>query len=239
MSVLQTVAKIRARLGYDNTDLVNNAIEEALKSATLTTEDTIRTQFARATCADLFFVIQSRDFGVRTAVPRRYSHTVPQPLYPNAGRETQLYLSRGFVDSGQTIECYAAATARDAVDAASTRQNLVSPIDYTILEDKKGILRIHEYGLYNAYVYVTYTAGFETDGGDPPMYVVGDENEWLKEVAALKTTLLLNGNPVVRSSPLDEMEVKTIRGQLDQMLTSRARYVPGAWKSIQSTVTLV
>ena len=62
---------------------------------------------------------------------------------------------------------------------------------------------------------------------------------WLREAAALKTTLLLNGNPVVRAEPLDDAQITTVQGQLDNILISRSRYAPGAAKPIQASPTLV
>jgi hypothetical protein len=224
MPTLQTVEAMRKRLGYDDIEVVNNAIETALQSATIACEDAVRTDLARATVKDRFFVIQPKDFR-------------------SGAIQTSLKLSRGFVDSGQTVSVVASTTMRNLLDSASSdRRNLVSPDDFTLLEAEKGILRVNEFDLTNCYVEVSYTAGFGTDGGCPEMYQTTGSSTlpaWLAEVAALKATLLLNGNPVVRRESLDETERETIQKQLDNILITQSRYAPGSWKVQQSAVTLV
>lgn len=242
MAVLKKVAQMRKRLGYDDIATINDAIEEALESATVVTEDAIRTNLARATVDDIFFVVRGQEFNIR-ATTRFSNRTRPfgiQGLTPSGAVATELKLNRGFVDSGETIQVEAANTLRNVLGTGDGQlTDLKSPDDFTLLEADKGVMRIHEFLLTNCYVRVRYTAGFATDGGCPEKLVVGAGNEWVEELGALFTTLLLNGNPVVRRDPMDEMQVKTIRSQIDKIILNNPRYAPGAWKPDQSTVTLV
>lgn len=241
MAVLQSVEKIRKRLGYDDIEVVNDGIEAALESATIAIEDAIRTDLLRATVQDIFFIVQSRTYVARSAATRGgYYAGQPRGFATGVTSTTELKLTRGFVDSGETIEVFISDSVRNALGTGDgTRFDLKDPDDYTLLEADKGVLRIQDYEAGNSYVYVTYTAGWLTDGGSPNKIVVPDGQKWLEEAAALKTTLILNGNPVVRKEEMDEAQLKTVQAQLDNILISRSRYAPGSWKPSQTTVTLV
>lgn len=243
MTVLQTVKKIRVRLGYEDIEVVNDAIEVALESASVQVEDAIRTSLARATVVDLFYVIQSKYYEGRYPTRRGTSSAVSirTPfLQTGDGTTTELKLTRGFVDSGETITVYAANSLRNVNGTGEgTRFDLKDPDDFTLLEEEKGVMRVQDYDLSGLYVQVGYTAGFATDGGTPEMYELATNQEWLREVAALKATILLDGNPVVRNEPMDERALKALQDQLDSLFISRSRYAPGAWKPHQTAETLV
>ncbi len=237
MAIIQTVRSVRDRLGYGNTDLVNNAIEAALGSAAVALENSIRTGLARATVDDIFFVINTFDFG--STQTRRISAATPRVFLPVGVMSAELLLTRGFVDSGQTITVTVANSMRNLLGTGEGQSfNILSPKDYTLLNDQKGLMGIYEYDISQTYVRVQYTAGFVTDGGCPEVYVTTALENWLVEASALKTTLLLNGNPAVRREALDEEEIKTIKAQLDNILTSKSRYAPASWKPERGVVTL-
>lgn len=225
--LLQSVEELRSKLAYGvGNDDVDEAIKSALEKATTTLEGSLRTPFAAGTATDTFMA-RKLSFGA-------------------TGLQTvaKLKLSRGFVDTAQTITARAAATLAgldDVDEYTDLRDN--DGVDHLIVEDdEKGKIMIVDYsflGIARGYVRISYTCGFSNDQADPPLYT--GIPAWLETMAEIQAELHTMTNPVMNPG-LDTASNKTIgeparvkelRSALEVMLQDHCCYAPGyakAWK---------
>ena len=237
MAVLNSIPSLRRRLTLDDTDDINAAIEEALESTSDSLAAELRMPFQRNSIVDNFFVKESLDFG--GTVSNRRSGTLGVLSSTSSSSTAVLKLSRGFVDSTETVTVYASST-RSQLEVAGSRTNLVTPDNYVSLDYEKGVLRISDYSLNNTYLRVEYVAGFTDDGGSPQMYI--GTPSWLQELGKLTATITLHSNPVIinpkinRDERFDRLLTLTTR-QIDRIMNAQARYYPMAWTHTDSTET--
>lgn len=229
MSVLRSVADLRADLGYDDIKDVNESLESAIRTATESLASRLRDNFTRVTVVDEFYVEES--------------------LRTGRGRVSQNFkLSRGNVDSAQTINVYASRSFQGANDnsASSTRVDLqdVSGGDFdnfVRFNHERGEMIIADYQLGGSYVRVEYTAGFLTDGGNPAVYQ--GIPQWLSELATLEVSRRLDQmNNFPRASRRTEEErqdTQNIEAQLGDIILGHARYMPMAMKPEISNETAI
>ena len=194
-------------------DRVSLAAERAVETAQQSAASLFRTAFERVTVVDDFFPIDSLRF--------------------DSARSTELLLSRGLVDAGQTLTLYASAT-REGLGAASTRTNLQSNggVNHVILDYERGLLSVADIDISKQYVRATYTAGLTNDGGAPALYLGAPE--WLRQAVRVQTLLHLDSNPVFPpASREDDSPSRTadhLKAELGALVGDHARYVPAAWK---------
>jgi hypothetical protein len=228
MTILRSVADIRADLGYDDIRDVNESLESALRTATESLASRLRDDFTRATVVDEFYVETS--------------------LQSGKGRVVQFFkLCRGNVDSGETINVYVANSFQKVNDAtaASVRVDLQdvngSGSNFVRFNHEKGEMNISDYAMGGLYCRVEYTAGFLTDGGNPAVYQ--GTPQWLKELATLEVSRRLdqmNNFPrATRRTEEERQDTANIEAQLGDIILGHARYMPMAIKPEISNETAV
>lgn len=251
MPLILSVKELRGRLRYDDDDDINAAIQEALEAASETIPSKIRSPLGRVTVEEVFFLQRglewapsvggspgSRRLPASTAgVQLNQAHTAVQ---------AKLLLDRGFVDSGVTYTAVTSGTFQ-GLSIASQQVDLrdVNSLDLTQMHHEAGELLVMDYLFHNTYVKVTYTAGLEDDSGNPAVYQAVPE--WLKQMAALEATRILNTNPVVATlgvggaaearTAVAEQREKTLKGLIDTLVTDHARYRPMWTRAQQATAT--
>lgn len=228
MPLLISVAELRDATGFGDIADVNKAIESAIGIATVTLASRLRCDFSRVTVVDEHFVQASLRAGF--AGPSK----------------TAFKLGRGFVDSGETIEVFAASTAFK-LDASGTRvdlqaiQNGNSTISVVRFNHDAGEMFINDYQLSNCYVRTTYTAGLTSDGGEPDVYE--SVPDWLKQACVMETERhmdTMNVFPrVTRRAEEERQDTENLERQLNDLLLGHARYMPMAHKVEISTETAV
>lgn len=225
MTLVVSVADLRDALAFDDIDDVNVAIEQAIEQAQQSVADTIRSSIARATVIDEFWV-----GSVNT--------------YAGSNPQTELLLSQGFVDSGQTYTVYAAGSQTN-LSSSSNRTDVRAQngVDHVVLDAEEGLIRIVDWDLTRCYVRISYTAGFADNSGSPAIYT--GTPEWLKQAVRLKAQLILDANPVLprpteRFGEGGASTGATVIGKtLSTITLNHSRYVPGSWKPYRTTPTPV
>jgi hypothetical protein len=227
MPVLRSVADIRDDLGYDNVEDVNKSLASAIRTATESLASRIRDDFTRVTVVDEFYVERS--------------------LQSGKGRIVQFFkLGRGMIDSGETINVYAANSARKVNDASadSVRVDLQDVAEdgdsnYVRFDHERGQMNVSDYDLSGLYVRVEYTAGFTDDGGNPAVYE--STPQWLQELCTLEVSRRLdqmNNFPrATRRTEEERQDTANIEAQLGDIILGHARYMPTAIKPEISTET--
>lgn len=190
---------IRDQLGFDDMTDITAAISSALHSATAVISARIGTELDRATLTDLFYV--------------------NAPGYEQGKSvQTVLRLTQGFVQTLVTVEL------ADMVTYFGT--DAVTDIKGTVFPDASlGVLKDMVTPYNDQFVKVVYTAGFEADTVDPTMYNQTQVPDWLKELAKIQAILLLSKHPSMVNSGV-EIDVETMRSQLDAIIQRKIRYTP-------------
>jgi len=228
MSVLRSVADLRGDLGYDDIKDVNESLESAIRTATESLASRLRDNFTRVTVVDEYYVDTS--------------------LQTGKGRVVQFFkLSRGNVDSGETINVFVANSFQKVNDATadSVRVDLQdvngSGDNFVRFNHERGEMNVSDYAMGGLYVRVEYTAGFVTDGGSPEIYE--GIPQWLSELATLEVSRRLDQmNNFPRASRRTEEErqdTQNIEAQLGDIILGHARYMPMAVKPEISTETAI
>lgn len=238
MTLLRSLDDTRKRLGFDDKPHLNDAIQSEMEAAVEIISDRIRTHIDRRDVVDTFFVASSMTFpGIPSQRSRGRRRTgLGSGLAPSIAR---LKLSQGFAASASTFTIWAAETEAK-LGAEATRADLqdISGTDYVSVDWDKGTVQINDYSLQNAYIRVTYTAGFLTDTGSPAVFA--DTPTWLVQAADLETKILVNSNPLFGRDRTNERggdkEQDRLEKRLDLMIRSHARYFPLThWKPTYST----
>jgi hypothetical protein len=228
MTVLRSVADLRADLGYGDIKDVNESLESAIRTATESLASRLRDNFTRATVVDEFYVETS--------------------LQSGRGRVVQFFkLSRGNIDSGETINVYVANSFQKVNDAtaSSTRTDLQdvngSGDNFVRIDHERGAMNVSDFSMGGLYVRVEYTAGFTTDGGSPEVYA--GIPQWLSELATLEVCRRLdqmNNFPrATRRTEEERQDTANIEAQLGDIILGHARYMPMAVKPEISTETAI
>jgi len=227
MSVLRSVADLRGDLGYDDIKDINTSLASAIRTATESLASRLRDKFTRVTVVDEFYCEES--------------------LRSGRGRVVQHFkLSRGNVDSGETINVFIANGAQKVNDPTGTRIDLQDTgggdnDNFTRFNYEKGELIVSDYQLGGQYVRVEYTAGFTDDGGNPAVYQ--NTPQWLQELATLEVSRRLDQmNNFPRASRRTEEErqdTQNIEAQLGDIILGHARYMPLAIKPEISAETAI
>ncbi len=240
MALLQSVEALRTRLALSDADDINSALEGALEMATVSIQASVRTDLSRATVVDTYFVKNSREFPPTGTVRR--NNTDDGRLIRSYGANSMSFkLSRGFVDSGQTITAYAAPEEEMLAEEAN-RQDLkvVGTRDRLTIDFDKGVAWVQDYSFQNQYVEISYTAGLTTDGGTPEIYESAPG--WLTEATMIKAQILINSNPVYaiqrgERDGLTRTEIQTLQQTIAEVILSKSRYSPMAKKPRYSVET--
>ena len=228
MPLLISVADLRDATGFGDIEDVNKAMRSAIGVATATLESRLRCDFARVTVVDEHFVQASLRSGF------------------SGPSKTALKLGQGMVDSGETIQVYAASTAAN-LDDSSKRTDLQaiqsgsSTISVVRFNYDSGEMFINDYSLNNCYIRTTYTAGMVSDGGDPEVYLAVPD--WLQQACVLETGRRMDAMNVfprtTRRTEEERQDTENIEKQLNDLLLGHARYMPMAHKVEISTTTAV
>ncbi len=197
------------RLEFDNTPVLQQAVENAVAHATEELSGVLRTEFDRVTVTDLFYNVQSFREGVAFS--------------------TRLRLNRGFLDLSQTYTIRAAgtrlklplSTAKDLRDEPDG-----SGDDLTIVDADKGLIVIRDIDLSNFYIEVGYTSGFNLDTDEKKLFDQTDVPAWLQEVAFLQANILVRNNPVLSSHFEGDSTTNELVMSRDRAIQSRIRYHP-------------
>ena len=217
MAILRSVADLRADIGISDIPDVNEALESACRTATEALVAQLRTDFSRVTVVDEFFVSRSLRSGM--AGP--------------AG--TTFKLTRGFVDSAQTINVYVAGSPqyltdpnnRDDLQDVDGQGTSVVRIQY-----ERGYMLVRDWNLTDTWVRVEYTAGFATDGGNPEIYE--GTPQWLQELVTLKVSQRLDQHNVFprasRRTEEERQDTQNIEILAGEIIDGHARYMPMAIK---------
>lgn len=136
MPLLGTVANMRAKAGFDDIAVVNNAFSAALNSAAYELARVLRTGFTRANYTDIFIPRYTMRFG-----------TV-EVLY--------LALRVGFLTASPTVVY---SSTKEGLDTGT------AITDFTVDLEKGLVVLNGATDLSGAYIKVTYTAGFTESAG--------------------------------------------------------------------------
>lgn len=239
MPLLRSVEETRERLGYSADNDRNEAIESHLETAVETLSDQIRTEIDRADIVDTFFVRASlRSSLSGQGNSRRPAYGRGLGIASGSAAQTQLLLSRGFLDSAEAITVYAAGT-EDALSNSALRTDLQQAsgtnIDYTQFDYERGILNVSDCGLDGIYVRVTYKAGFLDDDATPPVFQ--DVPVWLIRANDLETRILVNSDAVFGRDSVSSEEQNRLESRLSKIMMKHARYIPTAEKPVHSVAT--
>ncbi len=235
MALFQRVDKLRERLGYADTESTNAALLGALQDTKLALEAKLRTQFSRVTVVDEFLVT-SQNYG-----------------RSQLSRLIKLDLSRGLVDTAETVNVYAAAT-RAGLDQSGSRIDLKnvdtglnpSGVDQTILEDaERGRMIVTDYAANAQWIRVTYTAGLVAEGGDPALYT--NQPEWLTWLANIQAELNALSNPLLNPGvqqdsnrrSFETPRVTELRRSMEDGLHEHVCIGPGYNKPVKKAWTAV
>lgn len=165
--LLASLSEVRDFLGFDDMTNINDAIRNALNSATAQLESLLDTEFARATRTDTFWV--------------------PRPGFVDGGHaSTELRLRRGFLTADPTCT-YATVIGGDA----TTLTGLDNDLEKGILRDLS--TRFSRVYVSVSYTY----GFEEGTGEDAGSYVLEQVPSWLQEAAKLRALQLLTGNPTL------------------------------------------
>lgn len=205
--LLASVAPVREGLGFDDMDDPNKAIAQALHAATPRLAGRLRTTFDRATRSDVFFVPSSE-------------------FHPGV-RRTELRLSQGFLDLTQPLAAVAAASYAEL----ATGQDISLAM---IPQAEAGALINLETAFDKSYVRVDYTAGFLADGLDPESYDLSFVPDWLQEAAKFQALITLAEHPLFANvdTNKEKPDTKDLTRQLNDILNTRVRYRPAAFKPL-------
>lgn len=233
---LTTVEHVRDMIGVESFGDMDRAIGRYLDLATYTLAEILRVRdFARTEQTDYF------------RVDRTYRKTSPVPVRRNVGQgvwretgsvsvllETRLSLRNGFLDSVAKDDLpVVTAPLRDDVDGTSfddVRDWPVTGQDYVTGFAEQGLLVIQDVDLSGRYVKVgPYSSGFYEDSDG----VAEGAPEWLRQLAAVETVLMLNANPVIRRDDQPEGFEAAHRAIKQQLVDRHTRYTPGAHKPVQ------
>ena len=222
MPLIVPVMDIRESMALDDVAGVSTAIERAIETAQTIVSSSFRSEFDRVTVVDDYFVKYSHKFG--------------------SAYKTLFLLSRGLVDTGSNFTIYASAQKKDLTDS-TVRVDLedVESVDYTSLDSDKGLLEVFDYDLTQCYVRISYTAGLLDDLGDPAYYL--NVPRWLYDAVKINTQIALDSNPIIPRPTAREsqgtVDTNYLQRQSAQILLSKSRYAPAAWKPTVKTITPV
>ena len=251
MPLILSVKELRDRLRHDDNEDINAAIQEALEAASETIPSTIRSDLTRVTVEEVFYIQRGLEWAPSVGgypASRRLpaSRAGVQLNQGHTATQAKLLLERGFVATGVAYTAVAAGTYQSLSDANSQVDlRSLNSKDLTLMHHEQGELLVMDFLFHNTYAKVTYTAGLEDDSGNPAVYQ--SVPEWLKQLAALEATRILNTNPVVATvgssgtsearTAVAEQREKTLKGLIDKMVSAHARYRPGWARAQQATAT--
>lgn len=199
---LDSVANVRADIGFDDIDTVNDVLAQGLEAATVTLESLLRQPtFALGARSDAFQVRQMN----------RYAHT----------REVTLNLSHGFLTAAditithQLVDELMGGTAHD-LDAS-----------YYDLDREKGRILIRQKDLSGQQVNVSYTTGYDDAGSDGEYDATPD---WLKTAARKLAIITMDQlSPTMRhdDNAAAERAISEMRKELSTLVDPHIRYFAG------------
>lgn len=253
MPLILSVKELRDKLRYDDDADINAAIEEALGAVSQTIPSKIRAALERVTVEEVFYIHRGLEWApaVGGYPARRRLPASTAGVQLNQGHtavQAKMLLDRGFVASGVTYTAVVSGTFQGLSDA-NQQVDLrdVNGMDLTQMHHERGELLVMDYLFHNSYVKVTYTAGLEDDSGSPAVYSAAPE--WLKQLATLEATRILNTNPVVATvgsagtsearTAVAEQREKTLTRLIATLVSEHARYRPGWARAQQATATAV
>ncbi len=238
MPLLRSVEETRNRLGFSADNDRDEAIEAHLETAVETISDQIRTEIDRVDVVDTFFVRLSLRSGAGSYASRRPSIGRGEGIGAGSAAQTTLLLSRGFLDSGTTVEVVASGTENGLGDSAlytDLRSLPGTSVDAVQVDLERGVLRVSDFALDGVYVRVTYKSGFLDDDASPAVYA--DVPSWLVTGNDLETRILVNSDAVFGRDQVNKDEQDRLETRLSRILMKHARYIPLAEKPIHSSDT--
>lgn len=200
--LLYTVSSIRDELGFDDMLDINEAISAAITAAEPMLAARIGSDFDQVSVTDTFFVPEAT-----TQVGTSF--------------QTEFRLSRGFVAALSSVTMavdFNALGTSDALDLTTTALS-----DAASLE--KGLIRDFKTPYQNAYVQISYTAGFPVDATDPNSYDMTVVPKWLSQAARLRALIQLNGSPALEQAQI-KLDTRTLSAELHTLVGRRVRYMP-------------
>lgn len=242
--LLVEVERIRRKLTLaESHPDVEETLEELLTSATEETMADIRTDLARATVSDIFFIKNVLEFGEPRAT--RNDLRVTASLSGGRASTVNLKLTRGFVDSTVTVVVRAASSEDGLTDPARYTDLRTGGVDFVTVDYERGMVRIHDFILRNSYVIVSYTAGLTDDDGCPPLFQ--NVPEWVVQVTLYGAQIEALTNPLIvgtdaailREGSREAREVEALRRKRSKVILRHVRYGPMSQKPIHSTLTLL
>ncbi|MDR3739020.1 MAG: hypothetical protein P4L40_08360, partial [Terracidiphilus sp.] len=90
---------------------------------------------------------------------------------------------------------------------------------------EKGLIRDFKTPYQNAYVQISYTAGFPVDATDPNSYDMTVVPKWLSQAARLRALIQLNGSPALEQAQI-KLDTRTLSAELHTLVGRRVRYMP-------------
>ena len=204
---LSTVEAVRDRRGMDDTDLVNDAVEAALRSATSILATEVRSTFVELSVVDLFFV---RDV-----------------LKIGQSMQSKLLTSRGFLKASPVVTVKAAARSQwfTTGDGEVLDLRAIVGVDYTTIDLERGLILITGFDVSDRFIQVAYDCGFAT-AGTPAVFT--GQPDWLVDAAELQASVELEKNPAFRDDEDTDFAAKQLMMQRDAVLGTHIRYEPEA-----------
>lgn len=231
--LLLSVDEMFERLAYDRTEDLEKGIERALRTATQVLRSDLRMDFDRVTGVRDVFRIDRTNFvqapvGSRTS---RFFDTQGRAFFSDLPLlHVKLMLGMGLVDPDLTggVEVFAASLPAHLDDPSFRRDlaNFSDGLSHLMFDYEEGVVAIDGLFLDAMYVGVTYDAGLFVNSDD----VYEGVPEWLRELAFLRATVLIDADPVLRTENQVRLDKDTTAQQIRAILGSHIRYRPEAVK---------
>ena len=201
---LDTEENVRARRNtLKDIAEVKNAIKDALHGTTIFLESALSTFFTRDSDRVDTFLVDLKSV-------------------PPQGPHSFLRLRNGFVDTGQTLTVKLASSLANLVTATAK----VVDTDYKV-QATEGLIILHNCATGDTtlplstipvqclfYAEVTYTSGFNPDGGDDQLFAPVEVPPWLKEAAVVQTIITINTQSRQKRSEASTKMVKDLQEYL-------------------------
>jgi hypothetical protein len=208
---------VRSSLGFSDMADINNAINDALDTATSMLASTLTSDFTKKTWTEFFFV---QEPAVRMGAVFEQQTTFGDGIIRGgASGQTEFRLSTGFVSALTAI-----SFASQPTDFGTSDIDLSSTV--TLFSDK-GVIKDHVTDYSSSFVKAVYVAGFDPDNSNPNMYNLSQVPKWLQDAARVQAKILLADHPMVTEADI-KIDTKTLSTQLKYLISSRIRYAPAA-----------
>ena len=133
--------------------------------------------------------------------------------------QTDFLLSQAFLSGPPTIT-YSANAADLGTPAAAA-------ITTMVVDREKGLLKDWVTDYTGHYVQVSYSYGFDADGGNAESYNLSQVPAWLQECAKLQALILLADAPSVTAAQI-KLDSAIMTRQLLSIVGKKSRYAPMA-----------